>query len=367
MELRIALLPGDGVGPEVVIGGVKALEAVAKKFNRIFEFKRAKIGAGAFEEGGEALPVSTIETCKACDAVLFGAVGDPKYERPNVEKRPELGYGIIRLRRILGLFANIRPVRPFPSIVEVSRFKKEAIEGVDLIVLRELTGGIYYAEPKMVFNTCEGRRAVDTTTYSEGEIRRILRVGFELARRRRKKLTSVDKFQILRCSDLWREVANETASEYPDVILEHALVDSCAMRLILQPQSFDVVVTENLFGDILSDEASMLTGSLGMIPSASLGEAPAEGKKTFGLYEPIHGSAPDIAGLNAANPIGTILSAALMLRFSFGFEAEAQKIEEAVDHVLEEGYRPADIMSPGKRETGTQEMSEMVANRILSD
>jgi 3-isopropylmalate dehydrogenase len=260
-------------------------------------------------------PEKTVGICKNCDAVLFGAVGDPKYEQPNLKVRPELGYGFIRLRKTLGLFANLRPVRLFPSLINSSNLKPEIVKGVDFIIVRELTGGIYFSEPKELLRTPEGRKAVDTLVYTEEEIRRILRVGFELARGRRKKLTSVDKFQILRSSDLWREVAVEVSSEYPDVEVDYVLVDNCAMRLIQNPRDFDVIVMENLFGDILSDEASMLAGSLGMMPSASLAGIPKQGSKLFGLYEPIHGSAPRRAGLNMANPIATILSVALCCAF----------------------------------------------------
>lgn len=367
MEFSIAVLPGDGVGPEITAEGVKVLKAVAEKFSHQFRFRDGFIGASAFEQVGEALSEKTIETCKACDAIFFGAVGDPKYEQPNLKVRPELGYGIIRLRKIFGLFANLRPVRLFPSLVNSANLKPEVLEGVDFIIVRELTGGIYFAEPKQLFRTPEGRRAVDTLAYTEEEIRRIVRVGFELAKRRRKKLTSVDKFQILRSSDLWREIAMEVASEYPDVEVEYALVDSCAMRFIQSPRDFDVLVMENLFGDILSDEASMLAGSLGMMPSASLAGIPKEGSRLFGLYEPIHGSAPRLAGMNMANPIATILSAAMMLRYSFGLLKEARRVEDTVARVLEEGYRTDDIMSEGKTKLGTREMGDLIRNRILQD
>jgi 3-isopropylmalate dehydrogenase len=252
-------------------------------------------------------------------------------------------------------------------LIDASRLKPEVIKGVDFIIIRELTGGIYFGEPKELIRSPEGRSAVDSMRYSENEIKRVVRVGFELARRRRKKLTSVDKFQILRCSDLWREIADEVAAGYPDVSLEHIHVDACAMRLILNPRSFDVIVTENLFGDILSDEASMLTGSLGMMPSASLAGIPKEGKRVFGLYEPIHGSAPDIAGRNVANPLATILSAALMLRFSLGLETGARRIEEVLTQVLAEGYRTADIVSDGTTKLGTKEMGNLIAERILGN
>lgn len=365
MEFSVAVLPGDGVGPEITAEGVKVLKAIGETLGHRFEFRDGWIGAASFEKVGEALPQNTIDLCKECDAILFGAVGEPRYEQPGLKTRPELGYGIIRLRKTFGLFANLRPVRLFPSLVNSTNFKPEIVKGVDIMIVRELTGGIYFAEPKQLLRTPEGRRAVDTLAYAEEEIKRIIRVGFELARGRRKKLASVDKFQILRSSDLWREIAQEIAPEYPDVEPEYIHVDACAMRLIQRPVDFDVIVTENLFGDILSDEASMLAGSLGMMPSASLAGIPKEGSKLFGLYEPIHGSAPRRAGLNMANPIATILSAAMMLRYSFGLIEEAKRIEDTVNQVLEEGYRTYDIMSEGKTKLGTREMGDLIASRIL--
>lgn len=366
MEFRVAVLPGDGVGPEITAEGVKVLNAIGDRCGHHLQFRDGMIGAVAFERLGEALPKETVELCKECDAVLFGAVGEPKYEMPGLTERPERGYGFIRLRKEMGFFANLRPVRIFPSLVNATHLKPEVVSGVDFIIVRELTGGIYFGEPKELVRGADGRRAVDTLRYSEDEIRRIVRVGFELARVRRKKLTSVDKFQILRSSDLWREVATEVASEYPDVELEHALVDYCAMSFIQRPRDFDVIVTENLFGDILSDEASMLAGSLGMMPSASLAGIPSAGIKLFGLYEPIHGSAPRRAGLNIINPIATILSAAMMLRYSFGLFNEAQLVEDVVDQVLREGYRTYDIMSEGMTKLGTKEMGDLIAEKILN-
>lgn len=364
MEYFIAVLPGDGVGPEIIAEGVKVLQALGERFSHRFTFREGRIGASAFEQTGVALPEETVELCKGCDSILFGAVGDPKFEQPGLNLRPELGYGLIRLRKELGLFANIRPVRLFPSLINSTNFKPEVVSGIDFIIIRELTGGIYFAEPKQVFRDEKGRRAVDTCAYSEEEIKRILTVGFELARDRRKRLTSVDKFQILRTSDLWREIAKELAAEYPDVEVEYGLVDSTAMRLILSPREFDVIVTENLFGDILSDEASMLAGSLGMMPSASLAGIPGRSKQLFGLYEPIHGSAPTLKGLDVANPIAMILSVALMLRYSCGLKQEARSIEDAVDQALREGYRTDDIMSPGNIRVGTKKMGEMIATKV---
>ena len=366
MELSIAILPGDGVGPEIVAEGVKTLRAIGRRFNHSFTFRNAVIGATAFEQVGEALPKETLEICKTSDAILFGAVGLPKYEQPKLRVRPELGYGIIRLRKELGLFANLRPVRLFPSLINATHLKPELLDGLDFIIVRELTGGLYFGQPKELRRSAEGRSAVDTLFYTEEEVRRIVKVGFELARSRRKKLTSVDKFQILRSSDLWREVAEEVAREYPDVELENILVDNCAMRLIQNPTSFDVIVTENLFGDILSDEASMLAGSLGMMPSASLAGIPSDGERVRGIYEPIHGSAPRRAGLNMVNPMATILSAAMMLRYSFGLKKEAQLVEDTVQQVLEEGYGTYDIMTGGMTKLNTNEMGDLIATKVLS-
>ncbi len=352
------------MGPEVTAEGVKILGAVGRRFHHAFTFREGQIGAGVFERTGKALPEETIEICRLSDAVLLGAVGSPRWEKPGLGVGPERGYGLIRLRKELGLFANVRPVRVFSSLLDSTNLKPDMVEGVDLVIVRELTGGIYFGQPKQLLRTPWGRRAIDTMAYSEEEIRRIVRVGFELARGRRKRLTSVDKFQILRTSDLWREIAVEVSSEYPDVELEHSLADSFAMRLILSPKEFDVVVTESLFGDILSDEASVLAGSLGMMPSASLAGIPGSGNKLFGLYEPIHGSAPGLAGLNIANPIATALSTAMMLRYSFALTDEATSIEDGVDLVLREGYRTGDIMGGGNKRVGTAEMGSLIAARV---
>jgi len=366
MKFFIVVLPGDGVGPEVVAEGVKALGAVGTTFGHDFQLGYGLIGAAVFELQRTALPQTTLEMCKRCDAILLGAVGEPKWEDPTVKVRPEFGYGLTRLRKELGLFANLRPVRLYPALVDSTNLKPEVVNGVDFILVRELTGGIYFAEPKRTWQTPEGRQAVDTLIYSEKEIERIIRVGFKLARSRRKKLTSVDKFQILQSSELWRQVAEELAREYPDVQLEHMLVDACAMRIIQRPTEFDVIVTENLFGDILSDEASMLAGSMGMMPSASLAGIPQEGRRLFGLYEPIHGSSPHRAGQNVANPIATVLSVAMMLRYSFGLTKEAQIVEAAVDAVLSEGYRTYDIMDEGKIRVGTKEMGDLIAGKVAN-
>jgi 3-isopropylmalate dehydrogenase len=365
MKFSIAVLPGDGAGHDVVPEGLKVLESIQKVAGHEFRLRHASIGAGAWETTGEALSDATIELCRSSDAVLFGAVGDPRYERPDLESRPENGYGFIRLRQALGLFANLRPVKLFPGLENYSNLKPEVVRGLDLIIVRELIGGIYFAEPKYYRRTPAGSEAVDTLYYSEQEVERIVRVGFELARGRRKKLLEVDKFGILRSSDLWRSVSQKLAAEYPGVKLEHMNVDACAMQLIRKPTDLDVIVTENLFGDILSDEASMLAGSIGMMPSASLAGVPLENSRSFGLYEPIHGSAPEIAGQDVANPIATILSAAMMLRYSLGLEQEAIIVEQAVEAVLDEGYRTVDILSRGMKKVGTREMGDLIAARIL--
>jgi 3-isopropylmalate dehydrogenase len=299
--------------------------------------------------------------CQSSDAVLLGAVGGPKWDDPKAKVHPE--DGLLALRKRLGLFANLRPVKVSAVLVDSTNLKPNVIKGVDLIFVRELTGGLYFARPKRQWQTSRGRRATDSMTYSEQEIERIVRVGFELARGRHKKLTSVDKANVLESSRLWRQVATEVATEYPDVELDHMLVDACAMRLIQNPTYFDVLVTENMFGDILTDEASMLAGSMGMLPSASLAGVPQEGVNIFGMYEPIHGSAPRRAGLDMVNPIAIILSVAMMLRHSFGLTREAQMIEAAVEKVLSEGYRTYDIMDEGKIKVGTKEMGDLIVGK----
>jgi len=360
MEFNITVLSGDGVGPEVVAEAVKVLQAVGEKFGHKFHLQDGLIGGIAIDSLGMALSQETLDMCKQCDAVLLGAVGGPKWDDPQAKAHPE--DGLLALRKELGLFANLRPVKVLPMLVNSTSLKPEIIEGVDLVVVRELTGGLYFGQPKKQWQTPQGREAVDTMSYSEAEIERILRVGFELARNRGKKLTSVDKANVLQSSRLWRQIAVEVSADYPDVELQHMLVDACAMRLIQHPTDLDVLVTENMFGDILTDEASMLAGSMGMLPSASLAGIP-EGK-TFGMYEPIHGSAPRRAGQNMANPIATILSVAMMLRYSFELETEAQAIENAVLATLEEGYRTYDIMAEGKIRVGTKEMGELIAQRV---
>ena len=360
MEFDIAVLLGDGVGPEVIAEALKVLQAVGEKFGHSFHLHDGLIGGVSIDALGTALSDETLQMCKQCDAVLLGAVGGSKWDDPQAKIHPE--DGLLALRKELELFANLRPVKVFPMLVDSTNLKPEVVRGVDLVVVRELTGGLYFGQPKKQWQTPVGRQAVDTLAYSEVEIERILKVGFELARNRRKKLASVDKANVLQSSRLWRQIAKEVSANYPDVELQHMLIDACAMRLIQRPTDLDVVVTENMFGDILTDEASMLAGSMGMLPSASLAGIPKG--KTLGMYEPIHGSAPRRAGQNLANPIATILSAAMMLRYSFVMETEAMAVENTVLAVLEQGYRTYDIMSEGKVWVGTKEMGDLIAQKV---
>ena len=363
MRFSIVVLPGDGVGPEVVSAGVGVLKKVGDKFGHQFDLQYGDIGGISIDNHGSALTNEILEMCKRSDAVLLGAVGGPKWDDPLGKVRPE--DGLLGLRKGLGLFANLRPVKVFEMLVDHANLKPEVIRGVDFVFVRELTGGLYFGKPKKRWETSRGRKAVDTMAYSDKEIERIVRVGFELARTRRKKLISVDKANVLESSRLWRQVATEVAPDYPDVTLEHQLVDACSMRIIQRPTDFDVLVTENTFGDILTDEASMLAGSMGMLPSASLSGVPRGGEsKAFGMYEPIHGSAPRRAGQNLANPIATILSCAMMLRYSLGLPKEAEAVETAVNRVLEDGNRTYDIMSEGMKKVGTSQMGELIAGRI---
>jgi 3-isopropylmalate dehydrogenase len=352
----IAVLPGDGIGPEVTAGAVRVLEAVGRRFGHAFEFHEALIGGAAIDATGSPLPPETLERCRRSDAILLGAVGGPKWDDPTAPVRPE--QGLLGLRKAFDLFANLRPVRVFPALVGATPLKERVVRGVDLLFVRELTGGLYFG-PRQEAGP-EGEEAYDTMRYTRWEIERVVRLAARLARGRRKQLTSVDKANVLAASRLWRRVTEEVVRrEFPDLALEHVLVDAFAMHLIRRPAAFDVVVTENMFGDILTDEASVLAGSMGMLPSASLGESPP------GLFEPVHGSAPDIAGRNLANPIGAILSAALMLRYAFGLEAEARAVEQAVEAVLEAGYRTRDIADGETCIVGTREMGEAIAQRIL--
>lgn len=348
---NIAVIAGDGIGPEVVAEAIKVLKKTEELFGYSFSFEEGLFGGIAIDEKGTPLPQETLEICKRSDAVLLGAVGGPKWDNNPKELRPETG--LLGIRKELGLFSNIRPAVVFDCLKEASTLKPEVLEGTDLIVVRELTGGIYFGD-KFRKQGDFGEEAVDTCVYNVQEVERIVRQAFEIARTRSKRLASVDKANVLETSRLWRETVNRIATEYPDVELEHVLVDNCAMQLLRRPASFDVIVTENMFGDILSDEAAMLTGSIGMLSSASLGEG------SFGLYEPVHGSAPDIAGQGIANPIATILSAALMLRLTFGYHDAADSIETAVKEVLDAGHRTSDIAVDKSKALSTTEMGNLI-------
>jgi len=356
MKKKIAVLPGDGIGPEIVAGATQVLKTIAETFNHEFEFQYGDIGGCATDKKGSPLPDETISLCKDSDAILLGAVGGPKWDSLPVPMRPE--QGLLKIRKELNLFANLRPTAYIESLSNSSPLKEEIIEGVDLLVVRELTGGIYFGTHSERVSVDGKPDAIDTLVYKNEEIDRVLEKAFEVARTRSKKVTSVDKANVLESSRLWRERANEIAKKYPDIELEHMLVDNAAMQLIRNPRQFDVIVTENMFGDILSDEASVLTGSLGMLASASLSE---EGPY---LYEPIHGSAPDIAGKNMANPLATILSVSMMLKLSFHLEKEASVIEEAVNNVLKKGIRTRDILSPNTIIVSTTEMVDEVEKEI---
>ena len=352
MEFKITLLPGDGIGPEVVSEAVRVLDVIARKYNHTFEYKERLLGGCSIDKYGSSLTDETLADCQSADAILFGAVGGPKWDDPSAKDRPERG--LLALRKGLGVFANLRPVKVHPALVDASPLKAEKLKGVDILILRELTGGLYFGQPKMREMKNGHERGVDTLEYYDFEIRRIVELAFSLAKGRKKKVTSVDKANVLESSRLWRQIATQIGKANPDVQLEHALVDSTAMKLIMAPASMDVVVTENMFGDILTDEASVLAGSMGMLPSASLSEA------GVGLYEPIHGSAPDIAGKGIANPVGTILSAALMLRYSLKLEEEAASIESAVDQTITNGARTADL---GGKLT-TRQMADEIIEQI---
>ncbi len=356
MTKKIAVIKGDGIGPEITEQAIAVLDRVAEKFGHKFEYSYVLMGGCAIDETGEPLPKETVDICLESDSVLLGAVGGPKWDKGEGSKRPEAG--LLGIRKALGLFANLRPARLFAPLKDACPLKDEITkDGLDLIIVRELIGGAYFGERTTV--TENGiTTANDCMTYSDFEIERIARVAFDLAKKRRGKVTSVDKANVLDTSRLWRKIVHEVAKDYPDTTLGDMLVDNTAMQLVHCPSQFDVIVTENLFGDILSDEASMITGSLGMIPSASLGEG------SLGLYEPIHGSAPDIAGKDIANPIATILSAAMMLKYSFDMPREAEAIENAVAQVLEEGYRTADIMSAGCKQVSCSKMGRLITEKI---
>lgn len=355
MNKKIAVIRGDGIGPEIVNEALKVLDRVSKKYGHSFEYVDADMGGCAIDKYGDPLPQHELDKCLAADSVLLGAVGGPKWDSVPGNMRPEKG--LLRIRAGMGVYSNNRPAKIWPQLAKASPLKPEIVEkGIDFIIVRELIGGVYFGEHK----TYEQGEKIseDVMKYSESEIERIGRIGFETARKRRKKLCSVEKSNVLDTSRLWKSVMHRLAAEYPDVELSDMLVDNCAMQIVKNPAQFDVIVTENMFGDILSDEASMITGSIGMIPSSSLGAT------SNGLYEPIHGSAPDIAGQDKANPIGTILSAAMMLRYSFDMPKEADDIENAVSKVLDRGYRTGDIMSEGMKLVGCREMGDLIADEI---
>ena len=356
MKKSIAVIRGDGIGPEIVNQALLVLNKIAAKFGHEFTYTDVDMGGCAIDKYGDPLPQHELDKCTASDSVLLGAVGGPKWNDVPGPQRPEKG--LLRLRAGMGVYSNNRPAKIWPQLSDASPLRPEIVaKGIDFIIVRELIGGIYFGKHETVEK--EGQKvAIDELTYSEEEIRRIGRIGFETARKRGKRLCSVEKSNVLDSSRLWKKVMHELASEYPDVELSDMLVDNCAMQIVKDPSQFDVVVTENMFGDILSDEASMITGSIGMIPSSSLGAS------TCGLYEPIHGSAPDIAGQDIANPIGTILSAAMMLRYSFDLAAEADAIEAAVSRVLDAGYRTGDIFSPGCKKVGCSEMGKLILEQI---
>lgn len=354
---RITLLPGDGIGPEIMTVAVDVLKVIAAQFDISFNFTEAPIGGAAIDATGNPLPDDSLKICQDSDAVLLAAIGGYKWDNLPRHQRPETG--LLGLRAGLGLFANLRPAKILPQLIDASSLKREIVEGVDIMVVRELTGGIYFGQPKGIFTTETGeKRGVNTMAYTEGEIDRIGRVAFETAGKRGGKLCSVDKANVLEVSQLWRDRITNLASEYPDIALSHLYVDNAAMQLVRSPKQFDTIVTGNLFGDILSDAAAMLTGSIGMLPSASLG---ANGP---GVFEPVHGSAPDIAGEDKANPLAQVLSAAMMLRYGLNQSKAAERIEEAVLMVLDKGYRTGDIMSPGMTQLGCRGMGEALIEAI---
>jgi 3-isopropylmalate dehydrogenase len=356
---RITLLPGDGIGPEIMAIAVEVMQVVGNQLNLSFEFQEALLGGAAIEATGEPLPAATIETCKTSDAVLLAAIGAPKYDTLPRHLRPETG--LLGIRAALGLFANLRPAKILPQLIDASSLKREVVEGVDIMVVRELTGGIYFGQPKGVFTTESGeKRGVNTMAYAESEIDRIGRVAFEAARKRNKRLCSVDKANVLEVSQLWRDRITALSADYPDVELSHMYVDNAAMQLVRNPRQFDTIVTGNLFGDILSDEAAMLTGSIGMLPSASLGAG------NPGLFEPVHGSAPDIAGQDKANPLAQVLSAAMMLRYGLDQPIAADRIEQAVMKVLDHGDRTGDIMSEGMTMLGCKAMGAALVKALAA-
>ena len=359
MDATIVILDGDGIGPEVTAEAKKVLAAVADRFSHSLVFDHHQIGGRSIDELGTSLPEETVEAASAAEAVLLGAVGGPKWDDPSLPDRPERG--VLALRKSLDLFANLRPVKLQPELLSASTIKEETLEGVDLLVVRELTGGIYFGERKEPDDNFE---AYDTMLYTRPEIDRVVRLAADSAMERKRRLASVDKFNVLASSRLWRSVATEALADYPELEVEHILVDAMAMHLIRRPADFDVIVAGNLFGDILTDEASMLAGSMGMLPSASLGDVSNRHNLPLGLYEPIHGSAPDIAGQGIANPLAAILSSAMLLRHSLGLEKEAAAVEEAVDAILALGVRTPDIAQPGTETAGTEVLGDLVVKEI---
>jgi len=357
---RLAVLPGDGIGVDVTREAVRVLGALAKASGLSLEMEEGSIGGAAIDVQGTPLPEATFRLCRAADAILFGAVGGPKWDHLRPEHRPERG--ILRIRKELDLYANLRPAKLYPMLVDSSPLKRTVVEGADLMVIRELTGGLYFGEPRGIDGQGADRRGYNTMSYTAREIERIADLGFQVARGRRKRLTSVDKSNVLVVSQLWREVVIDVGRRYPDVQLDHLLVDNCAMALVNDPRRFDTIVTENTFGDILSDEAAIIAGSMGMLPSASLG-AP-QGVRRVGLYEPIHGTAPDIAGKGIANPLAAILSGAMLLRYSLGRAAEADRLETAVERTLQAGYRTKDIHTAGTTLVGTSDMGDQVIRAV---
>ena len=362
MNYTITVLPGDGIGPEVITEAVKVLNAVGDKFGHIFTPQSGPVGGNAIDNFGSPLPEETKKLCENTDGILFGAVGGPKWDDPQATTRPE--DGILAIRKNLGLFANLRPVKIYPQLINSSPVKPEILQNVDMLIIRELTGGLYFAEPKKRWEEDSERKAVDTLLYSEHEIERVVKVAFELAKSRKQHVTSVDKANVLESSRLWREVTIEVSKQYPEIELDHLLVDNASMQIIREPSRFDVIVAENTFGDILTDEASILSGSMGMLPSASLAGTPGSSKTNVNLFEPIHGSAPDIAGQGIANPLGTILSMALMLRYSLNLHEEANAVERAVEGVLSEGFRTTDIASDGGEIIATERMGDLIAGNV---
>ncbi len=363
MKAKIVLLPGDGIGPEVIAVAQSLLKLVAENFGHQFEMEEHLFGGCAIDAAQNPLPAETLKACLEADAVLLGAVGGPKWDDPHAKVRPE--QGLLGLRKKMALFANLRPIQPHPDVLSASPLKPEKLKGVDFIVVRELTGGIYFGEPRKRHQVNGQTQALDTMVYNRDEIERVAHLAFKLARNRRNKLTSVDKSNVLESSRLWRETVAKVAVEYPDVDLDNLLVDAAAMHLLTRPASFDVILTANLFGDILTDEASVLTGSLGNLPSASLGDNMNTFGKPRGLFEPIHGSAPDIAGKGIANPVGAILSAALLLRYSLGLDEEANAVENAINQTLAAGFRTADIAKPGRDPLKTDALREIIESQFM--